>query len=188
MVLKYFFPEKEYTWEEMDALTQKVEGKATWEYAGNIWFAEHGFEVRVIQSFNDARFAAEGIEYIREFAGEEVALWQAGHSDLPQAQTLALESLKKLNIETRVPTRTDIQSGLDHGFLAVCLVNSKALDEREGYDGHSVTIIGYTNTGLYIHDPGLQPEPDRLVANEIFEKAWGYPSDAVKSLYLFKKK
>lgn len=186
MVMKYFWPGKEFTWEEMDQITQKVEGKATWEYAGNIWLTQHGMQVKVIQLFDDTRFIAEGVAYLKEFVGDEAAEWQAGHSDIPQAQHLAVESLKSVLIDMRAPTLHDIRTALDAGYLVTCLVNGKALDGKDGYDGHSIVVIGYTDEGVYVHDPGLPPAADRLVSNNVFENAWANPNENAKLAILYK--
>ena len=62
----------------------------------------------------------------------------------------------------------------------MCMVNSRALNNKEGYLGHSIVIIGYTNQEFVLHDPGLPPLENRRVAYELFEKAWAYPDEKAK--------
>jgi len=186
MVMKYYWPEKEFTWEELDEATAKIEGMATWPFAGNIWLAENGMEVRVIQLFDNQRFVDDGVEYIKEFAGEQVAKWQDSHSDIAQERELAKESIIKIPQETRIPTIEDIQHYLDDGWIPTCNVNSWVLDGEEGYAGHKIAIIGYTKEGLYLHNPGLPPRENQFVTYENFEKAWAYPTEDIKNLTVYR--
>lgn len=186
MIMKYFWPGKDFSWKELGKITAKAKGKATWPFAGNIWLAEHGMKVKVIQSFDNQCFINEGVSYIKEFAGEEVAQWQNSHSDIKQERELAKESIKKIENETRIPTIEDIKEALDNGYLATCGINSKVLAEKDGYVSHRVVLTGYTDKGLYLHDPGLPPKENRFVPYELFEKAWAYPEEKMKNLTLFK--
>ena len=188
MVMKYYWPEKEYSWEELDKVTAKVNGMGTWPFAGNIWLAENGMEVKVIQMFDNQRFVDEGVEYIKEFAGEQVARWQQSHSDISQECVLAKESIKKIPQETRTPTIEDIKKYLDGGWIPTCNVNSWVLDGKEGYAGHKIAIIGYDDAGLYLHNPGLPPRENQHVSYKAFEKAWAYPTKQIKNLTLYRAK
>lgn len=188
MVMKYFWPTKSFTWDELDTITAKMKGKATWEYAGLIWFVKNGIDVRAIRMFDDARFIRDGVEYIREFAGDEVAAWQGSHSDIPQEQRLAGEFSALVKAEIRVPTREDIIEALHAGHVPTCDINSYVLSGRGGYDGHTVVVIGYDESGFILNDPGLPPREARHVAYDLFEKAWGYPDEKSKFLAIFSQK
>lgn len=185
--MKYFWPEKDFTWEELDQITAKVKGKATWEYAGLIWFARHGMQVTAIRLFDDVRFSKEGIEYIRELAGDEVAKWQDAHSDIRQEQQHALEFVKVVKRETRIPTIEDVRSALDVGTIPTCDINSYVLSGKKGYSGHVVVVVGYDSRGFYLNDPGLPAHKEYYVPFELFEKAWAYPNPEVKFLVVFSK-
>ncbi len=54
MVLGYYFPDKEYSYEELDRISKHVEGKWTWQIASLLFFAREGFEVVNIENIDYA--------------------------------------------------------------------------------------------------------------------------------------
>ena len=53
MILNYFLPEKDYSWEELEKITAKVEGLWTWQYAGTLWMQKQGFEIKNIDPMDN---------------------------------------------------------------------------------------------------------------------------------------
>lgn len=182
MVLKYFQPEKDYSFEELDKVTAKVEGMWTWPYAGLIWLAENGFEVKSISLMDRMRFANEGYEYLVEFYGTEKADANRKHSDLEQEQRLARLFEEKKMSETRLCDMDDIKRFLDEGYLVKCTVNARTFGNKGGYAGHAVIVKGYDADGFIIHDPGLPPIENRKVPYDLFEKAWAYPDERSRNI------
>lgn len=181
-ILKYFKPEEEYNWEQMEAVTGKRIGKWTWPQRSFVWLQKHGFEIVNIEVFDYARFIAEGGKYLMEFYGEEAGREQIAHSDLVQEQAVCINFLNLVHTELRIPDIKDIRSLLQQGYLLNCLVNSAALNGHKGYVGHSIVIKGITEEEIILHDPGLPSLEDRHVAFATFEKAWGYPDKNAKNL------
>jgi len=188
MVLKYFWPQREFSFEELDKITAKVEGMWTWQMAGLLWLQENGFEVRDIEVFDFERFIEEKEKYLLEFFGEEAGLEQIQHSYLPNEFEYARRFVKEIEIERRLPDFSDIRNLMNKGYLVVCLVNAKKLDRKDGYVGHFVLIKGYDDKNLIIHDPGLPPIENRTVSGESFEKAWADPNEKAKSLWAIRLK
>jgi len=187
MVLKYFLPEKEYSWEELDQLTAKRPGLWTWQLAGMIELERMGFTIVSIELFNYNQFIKEGDDYLYKFFGEEVGRAQIRHTDIQQERELAKEFVKKISTQNRMPTIDDIRDLLTKGFLVVCNINSRELNEKTGYAGHFVVITGYADDAtLRINDPGLPPLEKRLVSNDAFEKAWAYPDGNAKNIMAFR--
>ena len=185
MILKYFQPESDYSWDELDAITAKVEGKWTWPYAGLIWMHEQGFEVRVIEMFDSVRFSKEGESYLFDFFTHEVATAQIANSVIVQELALAKECTEKIATEVRMPSTEAIVALLNDGFLVCCNINVRALNDRDGYVGHFVIVTG-CDGDVTLHDPGLPPLENRKVSFDVFEKAWGYPSEKAKNLMAFR--
>ena len=55
------------------------------------------------------------------------------------------------------------------------LVNSKALNNKEGYTGHRVLVYGYDDSGVIMQDPGpndANDTEDRKVSWDQIDKAW----------------
>jgi len=180
MVLKYFLPEKEYSWEELEKKTAKVEGLWTWTMAGILWLKESCFDVVNIEQMDYRRFASEGESYLIEFFGEDVGKEQIEHSDIPQEVEYA-RRFADIS-ELRIPYDSEIKSFLEQGYLVICNVNSHMLNDKEGYAGHFVVVKGYDDTGFILHDPGLPAFEKRHVRFDVFERAWAYPNETAKNI------
>lgn len=186
MVMGYFWPDREYSWEELDSITAKVEGLWTWPMAGLLWLQERGFEISVVETFDYKAFIERGGQYLIEEYGEEYGNAQIEHSDIEQERRLATEFIEKVAVEKRTPTLEDIKDFLSKGYLVICNVNSRVLKEEPGYVGHSVLVIGFNDNRFYLHDPGVPAFENRAVEFSVFERAWAYPNDKAKNITAFR--
>jgi Peptidase_C39 like family len=182
MVHEYFCPNDSMTFDQWDVITAHVPGLWTWSIAGTMWFLDHGFAVVSIEAFDYGRFVTEGEKYLLDFAGEEVGRSQIEHSDIEQEMRISKEFVKKIKSEIRAPTVVDIRTHLSQEYLVICNVNAEALYGYKGYSGHAIVVVGYTDSGLIIHDPGLPPNKDFEVADDVFYKSWAYPDDKATNL------
>jgi hypothetical protein len=187
MVLKYFYPREDYSFEDLDKITAKVEGLWTWPTAGILWLKNKGMKVKVIEIFDFKKFVKKGGQYIIDEFGATVGQEQIDHSDIAQEQVLAMNYIKKVSIEKRIPTISELRTLLENGYLPICNVNSEKLNRKEGYTGHFVIVKGYDEHGFVIHDPGLPPLKNRKVTNNEFDQAWAYPDEKAKNIIAIKK-
>lgn len=186
MILKYFLPEKEFSWEELETITAKVEGLWTWPIASMLWLEQQGFQLINIEDFDYHQFIEKGGQYLIDEYGEEVGNSQIAHSDIVQEQKLSQELIKTIPILKRIPALEDIKKLLNQGYLITSNVNGRILNDKTGYAGHSIVITGFNKTNLNIHNPGLPPKENQKVPFEQFEKAWGYPDEKSKNILAIK--
>ena len=185
-VLKYYLPEKDFSWDELEELTDFVKGKGTWANKVLVSLFDMGFQVKDISTFNIGKFIEDGDAYLHERYGKEAGLYAVENSDIAQEQR-TYARVNELGIhETRVPTMQDIKEYLDDGWLPCTTVNSKLLNGEPGFAGHFVVIIGYDTNGVVIHDSGPNPLEHRHVTFEEFDEAWSIPDDNSKLLQVFK--
>lgn len=188
MVLKYFWPEREFSKDELEKITAYNEKLLTWQMAGTLWMKNNGFEIRNIEVFDYGRFVQDGGKYLLEEFGAEVGKIQIENGDIPQEQKFAAQYLQKVEIEKRIPNLNDVKKLLQEGYLIICGVNSAALVERTDYLAHSIVVKGFENNFLIIHDPGLPPLENLKVNFDLFEKAWAYPNEKAKNILAFRLK
>jgi len=188
MVLKYFFPQKDFSWEELDRYSAKVDGKWTWPQAFLIWLSSQNVEIKNIEVFDFRKFVEKKEAYLFEQYGEEVALAQIKNSDIAQEVKFAQEFIEKIVTDVRIPTQGTIKELLTQKFLVCCAVNSQTLAGREGYSSHFVVVRGFDDTAFYVNDPGRPGVENRKIPFAQFEKAWAYPNDAAKNITAFRKK
>ena len=183
MVLSCFDP-KEWSYEELNQISDKQKGKWTWPTASFLWLLNQGYEVRLIEEFDYSDFAKRGYEYLLEKSGKEIAEGQAANSDLASEQGWAkkLAAHPKFQQEHRIPLWQDLDHLLAEDYGLICNVNACKLYDKPGYSAHFVVPMAVTSTHILLHDPGLPPKPDQRVLHKPFEKAWGYPTDHEKNL------
>ena len=182
MIVKYYKPDFEIDWDEWSKITGFEVGKGTWASAGVLWFYDNGFDVKHYEVFDYNKFFKKGGDYLIQTSGQEVGQWQIEHSNIPLEQKRAKQMIDKGLLVSKIPTIEDIKSYLDKGYLLRVLLNSRRLNGKEGFFGHAVTVIGYDDKSLIIHDPGLPPYPNRHVLFEDFESAWADPNKESKEL------
>lgn len=186
MILKFFLPEKNFTFKKLDELTGQKKGMWTWPMRGVLGMQQIGFKFVDIEEFDYQRVAQDAKKYLVEVYGEETAEKQIKHSDIFSVERDAQEFCEKIKIDYRLPTFKDIQDLLDKGYLITCLVNSKTLSKKKGYVGHCVVVFKCDSRNVFLHDPGLPPLKNRKVSRMLFEKAWGYPNEKAKNILAFR--
>ncbi len=188
-VLDVLVPDGDFSHDELDEITHKLPGMWTWPTASLLWMKSRGFKAKIIETFDSNRFAEIGEKYLAEEHGKEIAKEQVKFSDIDSEQSLMKKLVESDLQDVRVPSIYDIDTLIQHGYFVVCTVNSRVFDDTEGYTGHAVLIkeVDIENNSIKFNDPGLPPIENRETTIKLFEKAWGYGGDKMKSLIAFKK-
>ncbi len=186
MVLKYFLPDKKYSWKALEKLTAKVDGLWTWPTQGLINLHNTGFNIVDIDDFNIEEFIKDGEKYLIKKYGKEVGNAQIKHSDIEQERRIYRKYLKLNLHQQRLPILENIEGLIDDGYLVICNVNAYTLNSKTGYAGHFVVIYDYDGKYFFLHDPGLPPLEARKISYENFTKAWEYPDKTARNIQAFK--
>lgn len=185
MILGYIEPETKYTIEEIEKISGKQPGKGSWSFQWSLWFVEHGYQVKHYTKFNFDTFIRDGIDYIRQEYGDEIADFQDRTSDVEAARKLAKDYVTKISIVAKEPTIEDIRSEMNQGFVVKPMVNSMVLNDKDGYEGHSVVVLEVDNSDIWFHDPGLPAFENRKMSQAKFQQAmdsFGGEMDVIKQL------
>jgi len=188
IILAYFWPSREFSYEELDKISAKVPGKWTWPTAAMTWLMEQGYDIRLIEDFDYDAFAKRGEAYIMERCGAEVGKAQIENSVISREREYAGKFAAVAPLENRIPTFEDIKELLEAGYLVICNINAAALYGFEGYSGHFVVVFECNQKTVTIHDPGLPSQPSLKVKHAIFEKGWAYPTEREKNLLAIRLK
>jgi len=188
IVFSHFWPDRKFTFDELDKISAKVPGKWTWPTAAMLWMMGEGLDIRLIEDFDYEDFAARGEMYLVERLGNEVAKAQIENSVVDQELGFAKKFAKIAPLECRIPAFDDIRKLLQENFLIISNINAAALFGHKGYSGHFVVVFECDEKTLTIHDPGLPPKPSLKVDKKIFEKAWAYPTAREKNLLAIRLK
>lgn len=183
MVLKHFEPEVDYSWEQLNEITGKRPGFYTWPTRAFLWMKRRGYEIQSIDSVDFGRLVKEGRSYFSAYYGEEVATKQIAMCDFDAEMRLLEQYLTEVETPAvREPTMQDVRLMHRNGFVPIVNLNSFALNQRPGYEGHFVILLGSDMRRVQMHDPGLPAKPSRAEKHAVFEKAWAYPDKKAKGL------
>lgn len=177
MIIQYFRPDEDISFEKLDKKTDHLPGHGTWPLQGLQFLRSLGIDVSIITPFDYEKFVEQGVEYIRAMYGDEIAQWQDENNDLSADQEKIKKLLPTARIENRNPTYNDILSTLEK-YPVMCSIDSSITRGELEYTGHFVVIRGYDDKGLFLNDPGLPPRENVHVPKGIFEKAWDSFSSA----------
>jgi hypothetical protein len=187
MILKYFFPKKDFSYKTLDVLTHKVKGKWTWPMDGVLALQSMGLTVLKIGIFDYTAFAKDPEHYLAAYYNNPLVLHeQIIHSDIAHEQKSAAEFAKRVTIQKQVPTYDDLIQALKDRYLLLLNVNSRLLNRKKGYVGHFVVVYRITPYTVWMQDPGLPAHKNRRVSRRMFEQAWEYPNKHTKGLLGFR--
>ena len=148
-----------------------------------------GLQVRWIEAFDHEAFAADPRGYLTKILDAEALEYQLAHSDLEKEASLMREYMELgLAIENRPATDDDVRKFIDDGWVARLEVNDRPLAGRDGFNGHSILVIGYDDNNVMIHNPdGINGnKPKQIVSWDLLNQAWREFGGSY-SLYAFKK-
>lgn len=184
-ILSYFKPDSSYGFEQMCEITGRNSDKAVWAFGYSLWLTDNGFEVQRITTVDYKAFARQGIDYIRDTYGDEIADWQEQNTNFEKALQLADQYIDKVDIVTKSPQISDIESAMVDGWLAKVMIDSGVVEETGQYLGHSVVVTGVESDSVIYHENGMPPIPDRKVTQELFQvaiDAFGGEMDLIRPL------
>jgi len=176
--LKYFFPKKNYTWKEIDKITQKGLGLSCWPMAGLVYFAKHGIEVKVIDPFSYQKFAKKGLNFLKKILGEKEFNkdFNADKKIFLQAEKSVKELVKnpKIKVIKKIATFKDIKKAFKNYDVVMVGVNAKMLYNHKGTTNHIVIILEIQKNNIILHDSGLPPHRAVKISLKNFKKAFLY--------------
>ena len=165
---------RDYDWEEIDALTKAVPGKATWTLVGETEFAKMGLKVKNIEPINYEELYAEGLSYFDKVLGKDVRDYMLNKTNIASVIQYIPEFLKYVPHEMRRASIDEIVGYLQEGKLVAAEVNSRILNGTLGLSLHFVLLYNFDGKHISLHDPGLPPIEGRKISREAFSVCFDY--------------
>lgn len=172
MIMQHFL-HRGMTWEQMAAFTGYKPGIAPWTIRSLVQFERMGFDIRMIEPFDYARYGTEGDDYLTEFFEPHELDWFKKHSDLTGMKQYIGSFLDTIDFTRRSPTLKDIDAMLDEGRLVTVTLNSRALNRKDGFVSHMLLLYGRDGGNYFAQDPGPDPQPERRIPAEQLWTAMG---------------
>lgn len=192
MVLKYYFPNKNYSFGKLDKMTMHVKGMWTWQGASLLALADMGFEIVNIENLDYKKFSKRGENYLKEIWSQEVFETQKKYSDLNQEQKIAGEMAesKKIKLINRDVDFLDLENYIQKDYLVLVSVNPCVFENKKCYWSHIVLVTNINEKWVTFHDVGLPAIENRKVSRKKFEKAmikpWKHDTNLIALKYINK--
>lgn len=168
-----YFLHRKLSWKEMESFTGYEPGRAAWTVKSLVQMQRMGFDIRMVEPFEYARYEKEGVAYLDELYTREQREWFVEHSNILDIQPYIPEFLAAVAYECRRPTLADIDAMLDERRLVFVTLNSKRLNGQDGYTDHAVLVLYREGDDYVVHDPGHPPQPNRIVPRDRLWHAMG---------------
>lgn len=188
MVLETYFPERVWTFDEIDKIIRKEPGKYTWAQTFMPAMLETGVRIRAISTWDDRQFIERDWDYVRERSGAASARAQEEHAqDLGFVKSAMQAFINNPDVqrEQRPATWGDLEAALAEGAYAACAINSRPLNGRDGVNMHSVLVYGLSGDEVRFQDPGPLNAGTRAATRDLFAAAWGWNGPGVQNLTAF---
>jgi hypothetical protein len=188
-MLKFFLPERDFSYERLDEMSQRQPGKGTWWPPMLIELQNLGLEVKCIEGFDYKRFSIEGKPYVRSLYRPETAEYYLNHSNLMEIRGLIPKFLKNVDVQMRPATIDDLVGLLADGWLVGIDLNAVVLNDldRDDYVGHMVVLFDASKDNFWLHDPGLPPRPNIQVSRQKIQEAWFWSGRETAGLVAVKR-
>jgi 23S rRNA pseudouridine1911/1915/1917 synthase len=171
-IFDYILGQK-FTERDMQTFVGYRKDRAAWTIKALTQMAGMGFDIRMIEPFDYREYAKRGRAYLEELFPKAEADWQIAHSNVLDIPPLIPDFLRTVPWEKRRASLQDIDAMLAEGYVVFVILNSRALNDNEGFLSHCVLIIGRVEGSYIVHDPGLPPMPYRHIARQKLWEAMG---------------
>lgn len=168
----YFLSQK-ISQTDMEIYVGFDEGRAAWTLIPNTKMAKQGFDIRMIEPFDYQAFAEQGDPYLDKVFPADKAAWLREHSNVADIRSYIPDFLRIVQHKAKRATLEDIDNMLAENRLVFVTLNSRALNNKEGYAEHAVLVLQRDGQSYIVHDPGLPPQSYRHVSRDLLWEAMG---------------
>ena len=173
MLLAYYFPDRRFSWRQLDEITGHKDGQWSFPYKMYVWLAAQGVQVEHVERFPIRRFAREGVGFLKAYWSPENFKQQKRYADFSAGQRDARAAIKdpRVTFRYRNGTVEVLRTYWTAGYTAIVRVNPFTLRGEEGLGSHVVVVTAVHTHTITVHDPGLPPRASLTVDIETFKRA-----------------
>ena len=186
MALAYFFPNKKFTFEQIDQMVGRNEGMWISPLQSAVALDQLGLEAKVFSSAGITEGRQAVIDSFKRMFGPDFGSLMS-KVDLDVWERFAAIARKEGLFEIRENSCGDLKNYFDQGCLAIPKVDHNILlDGEGGFRGHFVLIVDMDDQTVTVHDPTDGPALKYPV--EIFNRAYTVPGANDDVLVVYGKK
>jgi predicted double-glycine peptidase len=176
MVLEYFGETHEI--DELSKLCMQTPTGLVWSAGIALGATKLGFEAQFFTK-NAEVIAHENAFYERYANDEGMRILKETMDELYVHDI----TLKEKNMSVK-----ELLGNFTTESIPIVLINWNTLINKEGYQGHFVTVSGYDDKYIYVHNPGIVNATKHMaILKDVFEQAWE-SEGTDKDVVIIKKK
>lgn len=162
------------TWNEVNKLTEYKDNLYSWSVVGAKVLNDKIPGTRLIGTLDYKKFANDGERYLKDVWGQEWYDLQKKHAspNFSKEQESAKKLVKKgLTKRKKFVAKKDIKDYLKNNLI-IALIDPHVIKNTPGSSGHFVVVYTSKSTNFLLHDPGLPPQEQWTVDQDVFMKAY----------------
>lgn len=156
MIAQYLLPDAGITFEQLGKVAGWRKGYVVWEFPIWKWLMDHGVYIVDYDVINYVAWAKDGVSGLQRSVPEEEFKWyQANTYDLKEVTAHIRKAFNHSNFSFihRKPTWDDVLAEYNQPGICDIVLNSHALNSKEGFAAHRVVLIEVDNKEVVFHDP-----------------------------------
>ena len=170
MALRYFFPDKKFSFAQINKKMRRKREKWTFPAQAAVVLRDFGLKTTAYSS-KDIPIKREKIItcFKRAFGKDYNTVIK--NIDLDTVEYFRKRAKKERAFEVRKSSMKDFKEYLKKGYIIVPCLDSNILHNKKGpFEGHFVTVVNMDKNNVWIHDPN--DGPDIRHSSELFNKAY----------------
>lgn len=173
IALKYYYPEKDYSFEELDKATGRTEGKWTWTSQALRFLTDEGLNSYYYSTTPYFDILEKGEDLIIDYYGETDGNIMIQHTDFDSLYASIYDLGRSDRYENRKLSFHEVETEFEKGNFIIILLDRSILQGGSAYTGHFFTITAINSTHVVAHDTA--GTPNKVIDKETFIKAWNAP-------------
>ncbi|MFC1801617.1 hypothetical protein ACFLZB_04090, partial [Nanoarchaeota archaeon] len=170
MALKYYYPEKDYSQEMLDQMTERNGNQWTWFSQAIPVLIEEGLDTYY---YSTTPYEELNPTFVNSYYGDDgplinsVTNWGALQKSIEYIMETDRYQNKKLDWQ-------EVEQAFQEGSVILMIIDYNVLINKDGpYMGHGITITNINETHVTFHNSNMNP--NQVATKEQFIEAWDAP-------------
>jgi hypothetical protein len=156
MVAQYLLPDASVTFERLGKIANWRKNYVVWEFSIWQWLMDKGVYISDYDVIDYDAWSKEGIDGLKNSVPSEEFKWYAENTyDLNEVTKHIQQAFTCPNLTyiRKKPTWEDVVAEYEKPGICDIVLNSHALNRKDGFAAHRVVLIEITDTEVVFHDP-----------------------------------
>ena len=185
MALRYFFPDKKFSFCQINKKMHRKKGKWTFPTQAAVALKDFGLKAKAYSSEDISTERKRIIAGFKKAFGKDYNT-VIKNIDLNTTEYFHKRTKKEKVFEVCKNSLKDLEKCFEKGYLVIPCVDSNVLHKEKGsFRSHFVTIVNMDKNNVWIHDPS--EGPNIKYSRKLFNKAYTVQAIDDDALVIFGK-